>query len=728
MPSTKNPRAAVNPGPGKLSSGVATASAFIFPGGGGSSSAALQAHLVDPVDAHMANAVGVNALNAFGFPIRDSAGGIVDGESLREFIDAVKDMYPVMPNHLGVEDPTVPNTGIPSWNALNPDGAGGRAIVGAFTRGTFVIHTQYLAPDVATIGFTISGMLYPADRGVLALYHTNELNYITGTLVSALWLGSTTAPAGMPPALGPIFSEGNRYGYQVDYTPAWAGLDQVSMVSRLPYVRDYTPFSAPWLPYASNFYRYQLAFFFTTTIYPASRDAGDWFIVQWKEFYATTLAAIQPIEIAAHHLNPNTAYSANNSADWTTLPQGNVARVNVYSDPLTDPAPSLASSTSDADLTIPGPTFIMPSGLGFCNGNNLRFNLVSRFTDLFTGAYFTGTGPFTEPLKPMVVWFNDFGYGTLDVNLEDLKDAGSGMFYSDTNAPAMGSSCRLDLTNWPLTTVPFVYPHAPGGGWGSIMFQLNKPFQMAPVHVLDPTKYFFNSCSRAGGSGATDTLERFVDEDYRYATAAGMGAGIPMLPLGGNIYDSTVALTSVDQALQVINLELRYPGVDYSVPPCFPASNPDYAAVLAGESFPHYRKYKRLFDVGASRSTGRFRIAGLPWAAFESTPNTPGTDVAVQPGGAKIEVFYPAGLVTVRNMGRLLADTVGGGCVTAVTPDPFDIDAIYVDYDTTGTAFINGEGKYPICIVITFINNDAPYRAGPTLHVTNIEWMELPVP
>ena len=57
MPSSKSPTATVFPGPGRLPTNTVPASALIFPPGGGSD-AALQAHIVDPVDAHMASAIG----------------------------------------------------------------------------------------------------------------------------------------------------------------------------------------------------------------------------------------------------------------------------------------------------------------------------------------------------------------------------------------------------------------------------------------------------------------------------------------------------------------------------------------------------------------------------------------------------------------------------------------------------------------------------------------------
>ena len=57
MPSIRNPATVVQPGPGRLPANTVPASALIFPPGS-SSDAALQAHITDPVDAHMASAIG----------------------------------------------------------------------------------------------------------------------------------------------------------------------------------------------------------------------------------------------------------------------------------------------------------------------------------------------------------------------------------------------------------------------------------------------------------------------------------------------------------------------------------------------------------------------------------------------------------------------------------------------------------------------------------------------
>ena len=443
MPSTKNPVIVVNAGPGKIPAGTVTASSLMFPPGGGSG-AALEAHITDPTDAHMSNAIGMEATHPrTGQSIRWDVGGPVDGESVLDFIVAAMDAFPIRPDTLGTNSTFVANSGIPSWDALDPVGVGftGSAVVGAFTRGTNVIHTNNLIPSVW--GVSPYGMLYPADRGVIALYHSAAGDPISaGTLLGALWLGDnyTTVPAGMPPnPWPPIFWEGNRVFGHGDYSPSGLGLDQFGLTNRLPYLRDYSPYITGYSNFATNFYRYQIALLFTNITFPVARELGSWMLIHWKETYATTLAAIQPALIPAN-LNSTNAYSVSSGPDID-----NIQRLEVYMDPGTDPAPDTNTTTSTANLTLPGPFFVMLSGVGFCNGLNLRFDLTLTISDLFTGAYYTGEYP--EVIDPLVFDYADFGYGTISYNLTQIKNDVSGSYFSDVNAPPMGINSREELVN-----------------------------------------------------------------------------------------------------------------------------------------------------------------------------------------------------------------------------------------------------------------------------------------
>lgn len=75
MPSNRDPVAVVQPGPGRLPANTVPANALIFPPGG-SSDAALQAHITDPVDAHMASAIGQTGYAAVNATWVQAAAGV----------------------------------------------------------------------------------------------------------------------------------------------------------------------------------------------------------------------------------------------------------------------------------------------------------------------------------------------------------------------------------------------------------------------------------------------------------------------------------------------------------------------------------------------------------------------------------------------------------------------------------------------------------------------------
>jgi hypothetical protein len=72
MPSNKNPQITVQSGPGRLPANTVPAGALIFPPSG-SSDAALQAHITDPVGAHEASAISTDALGAWADTITNPA-------------------------------------------------------------------------------------------------------------------------------------------------------------------------------------------------------------------------------------------------------------------------------------------------------------------------------------------------------------------------------------------------------------------------------------------------------------------------------------------------------------------------------------------------------------------------------------------------------------------------------------------------------------------------------
>ena len=333
MPSPKNPATVVNPGPGRLPDGVLTPSAYIFPGGGGGGSdAELQAHIDNPIDAHMASAIGVNPTDSNGYPILSSVGGPVDGESVLDFIEAAMDLFPVRPDTLGTEQIGVPNSGLPSWGVLDPAGIGsGEAATGGFTQGSAVIPTHYLLPSSATLT-ALAGMLYPADRGVVALYYCTGGDFASGdtTLISALSLGDV-AIVGIPSAL---FVETSRRANQTNYTPSGVGVNKFSFTNRLPYLEDYSGYGSVYADFASNFYRYQLGTLVEGSLPISAGSSGSYLLVHWKETYATSLARIQPNVLSTALIATN-CYSAVPSTpgafdtgDVATLCRHNIFQAN----------------------------------------------------------------------------------------------------------------------------------------------------------------------------------------------------------------------------------------------------------------------------------------------------------------------------------------------------------------------------------------------------------------
>ena len=145
MPSTKDPNQIVNPGPGRLPADVVPAGALMFsPGGGGG--AALQAHINNPHDAHMAHAIGVDPFYPpTGQPILSSVGGVVDGESVLDFINQFKDLIPARPNSIGFNLAGGVTSGIPVWGLLDALGVGtGTSVTGGYAQGTNVTASHYL--------------------------------------------------------------------------------------------------------------------------------------------------------------------------------------------------------------------------------------------------------------------------------------------------------------------------------------------------------------------------------------------------------------------------------------------------------------------------------------------------------------------------------------------------------------------------------------------------------
>lgn len=705
MPSNKSP-SVVNPGPGKLSANQVPASALSFPFGGGGD---LAAHINDTIDAHMAGAIGVPETNpTTGQPLLSSAGGPYDGESTMDALTLLADLFPVRPDRVGF-DGGVPNSGLPDWsNALT---VGDSALRGGFTKSGAAIVTKYLTP-VGSIGTqTVTGNLYPADRGVLALYSTTNADFFNAgqtTLLGALWLGANPAPAGVP---GAAFVEGTRTTSQTDYTATNAGLDIISLIDRLPYLSNYP--GSEYTPFASNFSGYQLAKY-SFPVVLVSGDSASRLLVHWKEGYASTLTAIQPAALTALTLVAANCYSAvpAQAAEFDM-----VVRRNIYVDAQSGSAPSGVTLTSAPAGTV---TTSSLSGIAYYNDTGLQLNLLSTVNNLFQNAYLTnsvvsGSVPtgFTSADPIAEVLMGEFGgvdtaYQLLDAGPARVVNDSGGAAFTLGSPPATNAVARFAHTTHPTGTAPaeptFPYARATMRWKGAFA---------ADLDTLTTQRYLFNT----GFTGFDSvTLEPFCSETYRYIGAYGATtASAPLLPAGGDDFNSTTAIAAGE--LQVQSGRLVYPNVDFTNAVYFPANaGRNYATILAGDAANNKRRYVRAFDTGIARNTGRLRITGVSFTDFEAGTLDP-AEVTDHTGGMIVQLRVP-GSTGWLDLGRdsgvpdLDKSQNFRGCLTGIAGDEYS-------FDTGSFTSDNGSGVFLLFVRVTLIKNGV----GQTLSVQEIEWL-----
>jgi hypothetical protein len=736
MPSTKDPNSVVNPGPGRLPADSVPASALLFVSGSGpgGSAAALQAHLTDPTDAHMASAIGIpTTYSATGEPLLFPAGGVIDGESVLDFINEFKDLIPAHPNPLGFNLPAGVNSGIPSWGTLNTP------LYGGYANGTVTINTRFIVSN-GTTGFAATGTVFPADRGVLALYSNTSGDFYDAantTLVAALWLGNTPAPAGIPNA---AFSESLRTGAQANHVASAVGLDLISLTFRLPYLTSYAAHpGAPYAGYAANFYRFQLATYAIATQSIAAGGAQNFLLVHWREGHATTLASIQPVNLTVlTHVLAN-CYSATpdlvnpppaGTTIWDSSDVLNVNRHNVFRDVQSATLPLLGtSSTSVAGV----PTFASISGVTHINDTGLQFFISISAQNLFSNSFQTNTSNhppevpvgFASAQVPMLLDFADFGGGLVRLGYFDLHAAGPNPNYSLTNAPQPGDFGAYTNTNLAIPTpVPFT-PRSVGGV-ANIRYTFNSVFQTVGPNLESSKLYLFNSYPQTGGAGAlsTDTYEPFVDEHYRYkSTYDPTVAAVPIVPAGLDAFDSTHVFVAGETDLQILGNYVKYPVQDFSTANHAPVG-PDYSSLWLGDGTQRF--YIRAFDTGVARNTGKIRLRGITPTHFQVDAPYDGNPLTGHmTGGLAIAVRVP-GVTGWLDVGRPLGDPGVGfdpvlnsfyGCATSTITD--GLGDVIVSFQTTAFTANNGSGKFPLFVIVAMVNNGV----GRSTWLDEVEWL-----
>lgn len=721
MPSTKRPALVVNPGPGKLPAGVATASSFTFaPGGGGGGGGALAAHINDPVDAHMASAIGVDPFYPNPVvPMLASVGGPYEGESVLDALYTLMPLIPPRPDRLGY-DSTVPNSGLPDWGNLDTKNTGGWT-----NTGPNVQFSHYLVASTVT-DFQTTGMVYPADRGVLALYYSTTGDYLDGTstLVGALWLGPNPAPPGIASA---AFDPSLQLGQQLDYTATGVTPeDIISLTWRLPYLADYSSFpGAPYVPFALNFPSFQLATYTVDPISVGAGDAGSWLLVHWRETYVTALADIQGAALTAANYTNTNCYSATHPTDFDNGDVENVNRHWVYQDANWAVGPVGSSFTSTENGA---PSTVLLSGVAhYDNGATpLTWDVDVQAANLFADSYVTGTlaSPpdlpvgFESTFDPMAVNMDDFGGQTVAVPYYDMQDAAlpPGSNYDVTTPPGTGDVGQYLNSS---LSIGAPTPHTPYGGGAQLRMQLTTPF--TSTSYGDPVRYLFNSYPQSGPTTeSTPTYEPFTDEKYRFvSTYNGNDPTKPLDPTGDpDDFNSAAVFLTDGPDLQVVGDELVYPKQNYTAG-YKPLGQPDYAAVLASDSGAVLRRHVRAFDTGIARNTGKLRIRGIAFSSLEATAPFDGGEQTGHLGGCIVQVKVP-GKTGWLDLGRPKGDPGVGtldyyGCRTAISGSGFDFT---YTFDTTQYTQDNGSGEFLLFVRVTLLKNGT----GETLEIDDIEW------
>lgn len=715
MPSNRDP-SVVQPGPGKLAAGQVQASAIAFPLGG---SGDLAAHITDPVDAHMSGAIGIPETNPItSLPLLSSAGGPYDGESVLDALVALSDLIPPRPDRIGFNSVGVPNSGVPNWTSALTVGGGGTAIHGGWTDGAAGIVTKYLAPIGSVGAKVIETVTYPADRGVLAVYRTTAGNFFNAgqtTLVTALWLGSNPAPAGIPSA---NFSEATRPTGQTDYTPANSGIDRITLIDRLPYASSYP--GVEYTPFGTNFSSFQLAKMqFTITL--ASGDNESYLIVHWKQTYAATLAAIQPASLTGGSLISANCYSA---VPTDTSEYENNHRKEIF----VDPDSGLTVSPTTITTAVSGsPSTHTLSGILHYGSGPISFDITATAVNLFVSSYYTNAASsvsvpvgFESTVAPVQVDVADFGATSIiniplyDASPSRIVNDGTGLGYSLVSPPNSIHVARYEDTALPA---PFVSLAEPVWPLAQIRLRWQGTFTGQVVQQSVQSYLFVNPSLEP----STETFESFNTETYRYISSfTASSPSVPVTPAGGNIYNSGALLASDDGNAQVVQGRVVYPKTDYSsgllILPVTASGN--YFTVQGGDTGSHKRRYVRAFNTGIPRNTGRLRIIGLAFADFDAglNPVDP-TEVADHPGGAIVQIKVP-GSTGWLDLGR--ADGVPDlskvsdfrGCRTGINADTYS-------FDTGSFTADNGSGKFLLFVRITYIKG----VAGLALSCRSIEWL-----
>lgn len=671
MPSSSNPSNSVS-------------LVVVPPSGGGAFPSAgdqvgLQIHLEDTSEAHPASAITLpDIYPPSGQPLI-YPDGLVEGNTLLDFIGQNLNARPADPPTLGTSRATSTFSGIPDWDTLeyiNGNSFGvPKAVAGAWSKGSDVQFTKCLTDQtLADLRYN----LFPADRGIVCLYYEADGDFLSGssTLVHSLWLGPTSErPAGLASVQSADFNPLTRTSAQPTFLSLGPILDH-----RYPREVSYAP-GTPYDAFQETFPYHQLAEGrFASggiTLSTSAPDyAGSYLLVHWKETFPSVLTDIDGSNLATDLVASN-CYSAVPVAG--NFDSGDVATLNrkkIFPDPVNATAPALILSHAANGHAAASTTDL--SGVTFYSADVSALVSVD-LADLFgVGAsprgYLTGkvasppdvpTGfqSYEDPLTFVPVHGAEVG-----VPYFQLQKISDSSFLGPSNAPSSTEDVTWSTTQTLASgagTVDLV-------GYSTTKIRINFPHRLSIEDVLSTPKLLYHNPS--GSLLSTSRMETFLSETYRYTNTVSLASNNKtVLPAGGDAWVSatdliadTTGIGTLDSetGLQVSPGNLRYPIYDYSSGHR-PSSNPDYSAVFTGDTVvlgpdAHGRRFTRAFDTERVTSTGKIRLVGFDLTHFGVADSGTGVFPNRNPGKVRIRVRVP-GTTDWLDLG--IPFSTSGGCL-----------------------------------------------------------------
>lgn len=685
--------------------------------------AALEAHINNPLDAHMASAIGLKDIGNY-----YAVDALTGQKNVEDALESLGSLIPPAPNVIGINAVTIPNSGFPNYgtpiSGFYLASAGSYAFtVGNVATGLVQSTGAIINNNLASGSVTLTGIMYPADQGYLAIY-TNS------TLLASFNIGGQ-------------FNNALRNTSQPNFSfPTVAGVT-LTLTNRFPYLNNYTPppYSGAYLPYTANFFNFQIATYSITItgLAPNTNGLGNFYIQQTKSSPPVTFSISAP------------AFSVINST--TEL-------LNLYLDNGPTP-PTVDISTLTGNLRSSASPLVFLSGVSF-------YGLTA--SDAFSVHIQSTNSLFNQTYKQtalLTVAYPGMSIATASIPYSSLVDGG-GAFTpigtSGTNAPLFGGSATPGIYN--------ITPVIPGSNAFSISAGTSTtdsdPFGTSGALASTPTTASmfmldtYLQTAPAGGStnGITDDYtDSFVSEVYRFSnnnaasgsqftndfnstpiTYRATSTTFPVTPPVGMVWgigspnaNSTFidADASTTGALQCAALSgtqtqngLVWPSINFSGgypqgSTGTPHANPNYSTIAQPTSAPTDRFYYRLFDTKGSQTQLLLSVQGITTANFASVATQPPIQISIKiPGttawfdlGTNTGSTSPAGYIGTSYV-------VLNGCQDSSVPGHNPSIGIYgMSYGGAST----GSGNATIAVRVRYFGT-TPVTPNPnTLNITQLQ-------